>query len=92
MLYSSQDTIYTYNYIDPIGTDYLFSIYTNKCIDSLGMHPMDLSISETELKQTSVPSGSGLLPVLLHRHSGNAHDWQLHSLQLPPMHPWFLLH
>ena len=32
-----------------------------------------------------------MLPVLLHRHPGYAHDWQLHSLQFPPVHTWFLL-
>ena len=37
------------NYIDPRGMDYLFPIYTNKCIDLLGMYPVDLSISDTEL-------------------------------------------
>ena len=73
------------NYIDPLGTNYLFPIYTNKCIDPLQMYLVDLS------GQTSVPSGSGLLPVLLNRHLGNAHDLQLHLHQLPPMCPWFLL-
>ena len=42
---------------------------------------MDLSISETEQSQNSIPSGLYLWPVLFHRHLGNAHDWQLHSLQ-----------
>ena len=54
------------------------------------MHLVDLCIPEIELLQNSIPSGLGLLPVLLHRHPGYAHDWQLHLLQLPPMHPWFL--
>ena len=79
------------NYIDPLGMDYIFPIYTNKCIDPPGMYPVALSISETELQQTSVPSRLSLLPVLLHRHPGYAHEWQLHSLQLPPVCPWFLL-
>ena len=71
--------------------DYLFPIYTRKCIDSLGMYPVDLNIPKTELSQNSIPSGLGLWPILLHRHPGNAHECQLYSLQLPPMHPWFLL-
>ena len=78
------------NYIDPLGTDYLFPNYTDNCIDPLGTDSEDLSISETDLQQTSVPFGSGLLPGLLHRHPDNAHDQQLHLLQLPPACPWFL--
>ena len=54
------------------------------------MYLVDLSISKTEWSQNSIPSGLYLWPVLLHRHLGNAHDWQLHLLQLPPMCPWFL--
>ena len=69
--------------------DYLFPIYTSKYIDSLLTYPVDLSISETELSQSSIPSGLVLLPVLLHRHLDNAHDWQLHSLQLPSVHYGF---
>ena len=41
--------IYMDNYIDPLGMDYLFPIYTGKCIDPLGTYPVDLRISETEL-------------------------------------------
>ena len=29
--------------------DYLFPIYTDMCIDPLGMYPVDLIISKTEL-------------------------------------------
>ena len=77
------------SYIDLLGMDYLFPIYTDKCIDLLGTYPVDLSISETKLQQTS--SGLGLLPLLLRRHLGYAHDQQLHLLQLPPLCSWFLL-
>ena len=69
------------NYIDPLRT----------VRHTLGMYPVDLSISETEWSQNSIPSRLYLWPVLLHGHPGNAHDWQLHLLQLPPMYPWFLL-
>ena len=58
---------------------------------TLGTYPVDLSISKTEWSQNSIPSGLYLWLVLLHRHLGNAHDWKLHLLQLPPVHPWFLL-
>ena len=69
------------NYIDPLRT----------VRHTLGMYPEDFSISKTEWSQNSVPSGLYLWSVLLHRHLGNAHDWQLHLLQLPPVYPWFLV-
>ena len=69
------------NYIDPLRT----------VRHTLGMYLVDFSISKTEWSPNSIPSGLYLLPVLLHRHPGNAHDWQLHSLQLLPMCLWILL-
>ena len=69
------------NYTDPLRT----------VRHTLGTYLVDLSISETEQSQNSISSRLYLWPVLLHRYQGNAHDCQLHSLQLPPMHPWFLL-
>ena len=47
--YNSEIHIYMDNYIDPVGMDYLFPSYTDKYIDLLGMYPVDISISETEL-------------------------------------------
>ena len=54
------------------------------------MYLVDPNISETEWSQNLIPSRLYLWPVLLYRHPGNAHDWQLHSMQLLLMCPWFL--
>ena len=76
----TKDTIYVDNYIHPLRT----------VRHTLGTYLVDLSISKIEWSQNPILSGLYLWSVLLHRHQSNTHDWQLHPLQLPPMHPWFL--